>query len=229
MRRIKNTRVTKILSCLLFAITLLVLSTSLAVAIEESDEEEFRVGPTVRLRPLCDEITSSQDGLIEVYLKNPAVNDITLHFDVDVSVPSGMHVYGEGFGTAAAAGTVSAQFDVAPGLERTVYVNVKAEQLGDFFIHFSGYYWPGDDKDDWRPVSLTYPVTVKHTSPAPLDPEPTNPQQITEQAEPQTESGGGDPWWKNPVWLIPVIIAFTACILSFVKLVIMLRRRPQGA
>ncbi|MFC1925699.1 hypothetical protein ACFLW2_03265 [Chloroflexota bacterium] len=188
------------------------MTTSVVVALDDSEEEQFRVGPTVRLRPLSDQINASQDGLIEVYLKNPEVNDVTLHFDVDVSVPSGMHVYGEGFGAAAAAGTVSAQFDINPGTERTVYINIKAEQTGEFSIHFSGYYWPGDNKDDWRPVSLTYPITVNQPSSNPTDSSFTNPDQIP---------GDSENWWGNPLW-----IALFSClgIVLIVTVIALLKR-----
>jgi len=91
---------------------------------------------------------------------------------------------------AAAAGTVKAQFETPPGNTRTVYVNVKAEQVGEFTIHFSGYYWPDDNKDACSPVSLTYPVTVTAPSPDPTDSAPTDPSQIPETTEESGEAGG---------------------------------------
>jgi hypothetical protein len=58
-------------------------------------EAKFRVSPTVTLRPVNDVIDKSQDGLVELYMNNPTLNDVTLTADVQVSVPSGIHVYGE--------------------------------------------------------------------------------------------------------------------------------------
>ena len=66
---------------------------------------KFRVGPTVKIRPVNDEINKSTDGLIELYMDNPSLNDVTLNVDARISVPSGIHVYGQGFGEAGAAGT----------------------------------------------------------------------------------------------------------------------------
>ena len=136
-------------------------------------EAKFRVGPTVTLRPVNDVINKSQDGLVELYMNNPSLNDVTLTADVQISVPSGIHVYGEGFGYGGAAGTVAGKFTVPPGTVRTIHVNLKGEKVGDFTVHFTGLYWPDDDKDAFQQISLTHPLTVKEPSPKPLDPKPT--------------------------------------------------------
>jgi len=65
-------------------------------------EAKFRVGPTVTLRPVNDVINKSQDGLVELYMNNPSLNDVTLTADVQISVPSGIHVYGAGFASGGA-------------------------------------------------------------------------------------------------------------------------------
>jgi len=77
----------------------------------EPTEAKFRVGPTITLRPVNDVIDNSQDGLVELYMNNPSVNDVTLTADIQISVPSGIHVYGEGFGYGGAAGTVAGTFE----------------------------------------------------------------------------------------------------------------------
>ena len=132
--------------------------------------EKFRVGPTVRIRPLNDEITKDQDGLVELYMDNPSLNDVILSIDLRVNVPSGIYVYGQGFGEAAAAGTVYGKFEVPPGSARTINIVIKAEKLGDFSAQFSGLYWPGDNKDAYQPISLTYPfkVTIINPTPTPI-------------------------------------------------------------
>lgn len=58
-----------------------------------SKEQIFRVGPTVSLRPLNSEIDKSQDGLVELFLNNPNLNDCTLEVDMEVSVPSDIYIY----------------------------------------------------------------------------------------------------------------------------------------
>ncbi|MCK4459954.1 MAG: hypothetical protein KAU52_09590 [Methanosarcinales archaeon] len=147
-------------------------------------EAKFRVGPTVTLRPVNDMIDKSQDGLVELYMYNPTVNTVTLTADVQVSVPSGIHVYGEGFGSGGAAGTVAGTFTVPPGATRTIHINIKAEKTGTSTVHFTGLYWPGDDKDAFQQISLTHPLTVKEPSPKPMDSRPTGGAVETSDDEP---------------------------------------------
>lgn len=143
-------------------------------------EAKFRVGPVVKLRPLNDEVNKSADGLVELFMSNPSLNDVTLHVDAYVSAPSGIYVYGQGFGQAGAAGTVYGTFDVPPGTARTVYMNIKGEKVGEFFIDFKGLYYPDDNKDAYNPISLQHPFKVVEPSPEPKSSEPTNPKQIPE-------------------------------------------------
>lgn len=127
-------------------------------------EKKFRIGPTVKLRPLNDEINKSSDGLVELYMDNPSLNDVDLTVDARISVPAGIHIYGQGFGEAGAAGTVYGVFEVPPGKARTIYITIKAEKVGDFYAQFSGTYYPGDNKDDYQPISLTHPFKVYEAS-----------------------------------------------------------------
>ncbi len=137
-------------------------------------EAKFRAGPTVRLRPVNDVINRSQDGLVELYMYNPSLNDVILTADIQVSVPSGIHVYGAGFASGGAAGTVAGTFTVPPGATRTISINIKSEKAGTFTVHFTGLYWPGDDKDAFQQISLTHPFSVEEPSPDPMDPGPTS-------------------------------------------------------
>ena len=159
-----------------------VTATATATATEEPTPEpteaKFRVGPTVTLRPVNDVIDKSQDGLVELYMNNPSVNDVTLTADVQISVPSGIHVYGEGFGYGGAAGTVAGKFVVPPGTVRTININIKSEKTGDFTVHFTGLYWPSDKKDDFQQISLTHPIKVNEPSPDPQDPNVTGDREI---------------------------------------------------
>lgn len=148
--------------------------------------EKFRVGPSVRLRPVIDVVEAEQDGIVELYMDNPSVNDVTLHVDARVSVPSGIHVYGMGFAQAAGAGTAYAVFDIPPGTARTIAVLIKADKsarLGSHTLSFTGLYYTGDNKDNYQPLSLSYPLTVKEASKEPESPEPSNPQAVPKGAE----------------------------------------------
>jgi len=167
-------------------------------------EAKFRVGPTVTLRPVNDVIDKSQDGLVELYMNNPSLNDVTLTADVQIAVPSGIHVYGEGFGYGAAAGTVAGKFTVPPGTVRTIHINIKADKVGDFTVHFTGLYWPDGDKDAFQQISLTHPLTVKEPS-KPLDSEPTG--------ETSTDKPNGLPLPSGLLSVIAIIVAFGALMI----------------
>jgi len=170
-------------------------------ATPEPTESKFRVGPTVTLRPVNDVIDKSQDGLVELYMYNPTVNTVTLTADVQVSVPSGIHVYGAGFGSGGAAGTVAGTFTVPPGATRTININIKADKVGDCTVHFTGLYWPGDDKDAFQQISLTHPLTVKEPS-IPLDSEPTS-----------TDEPNGLPLPSGLFSVIAIVVAFGALMI----------------
>ncbi|MFZ2411413.1 MAG: PGF-CTERM sorting domain-containing protein [Candidatus Methanoperedens sp.] len=147
---------------------------------------KFRVGPSVTLRPVTDVIEANQDGIAELFMNNPSLNDVTLNVDARVSVPSGIHVYGESFGQAAGAGVVAGTFSVPPGTSRTIIVVVKADKsarIGSHTLSFTGLYWPGDDKDNFQPLSLTYPITVKEPSKNPESAEISNPKAVPAGAE----------------------------------------------
>lgn len=130
----------------------------------ETKEQKFRVGPTVRLRPLNSEINKSADGIVELFLNNPSLNDVSLEVDMSVSVPSGIYIYGEEGGMSGGAGTVTGHFSVPPGSSRAITMHIKGEEKGTFPVHFSGMYWPGDDKDKWNPISLDSSFKVNEPS-----------------------------------------------------------------
>ncbi|MCX9024919.1 MAG: PGF-CTERM sorting domain-containing protein [Candidatus Methanoperedens sp.] len=135
-----------------------------------STPAKFRVGPSVTLRPVTDVIDTNQDGIVELFMNNPSLNDVTLNVDARISVPSGIHVYGQSFGEAAGAGVVAGTFSVPPGTSRTISLTIKADKsarIGSHTLSFTGLYWPDDNKDNYQPLSLTYSVTVKEPSKKP--------------------------------------------------------------
>ena len=171
-------------------------------------EAKFRTGPTVTLRPVNDVIDKSQDGLVELYMYNPTVNDVTLTADVQISVPSGIHVYGAGFGSGSAAGTVAGTFTVPPGATRTININIKAERAGSHTVHFTGLYWPGDDKDAFQQVSLTHPLTVNEPSSNPTDSKPTG-----GAAETGADESSELPIPSGILSVIAIVVAFSALMI----------------
>ncbi len=137
---------------------------------------KFRVGPTVTLRPVTDVIETKQDGIVDLFMNNPSLNDARLNMDIRISVPSGMHVYGESFTQAAGAGVAYGTFSLPPGTTRTIAVVIKADKsarIGSHTISFTGLYWPDENKDNYQPLSLTYSLNVKEPSEEPDNPPET--------------------------------------------------------
>ncbi len=177
-------------------------------------EGKFRVGPSVTLRPVTDVIETNQDGVVELFMNNPSLNDVTLNVDARISVPSGIHVYGESFGQGAGAGVVAGTFSVPSGASRTISLVIKADKsarIGSHTIQMTGLYYPGDNKDNFQPISLTYSVTVKEPSKDPESAEPSNPQ-----AKPGT-TGKDIPL----TWII-----LAAVVLGGIAIIFGLGRRP---
>ena len=135
-------------------------------------EAKFRVGPTVRLRPLNSEIEKDKDGIVELFMNNPSLNDISLEVDMSISVPSGIYIYGEDGGMSGGAGTVVGHFSVPPGSSRTITLHIKGTDIGNFPVHFSGMYWPDGDKDKWNPISLDNSFEVLEPSDDLTEPSP---------------------------------------------------------
>jgi hypothetical protein len=122
------------------------------VATPVPTEGKFRVGPSVTLRPVTDVIETNQDGIVELFMNNPSLNEVTLNVDARVSVPSGIHVYGQSFGQGAGAGVVAGTFSVPPGTSRTIILVIKADKsarIGSHSLMFTGLYWPGDNKREF--------------------------------------------------------------------------------
>lgn len=180
------------------------------------NEGKFRQAPTVRLRPVTDVIETTQDGIVELFMVNPSLNEVTLNVDASVSVPSGIHVYGESFGQAAGAGQVYGTFSVPPGAGRTISVVIKADKsarIGSHTLQFTGSYWPGNKKEDFQQISLTYPVTVKAPSKDPNTPDPSNPEDI---------AGGTAKKQDIPLtWIIMAVV-----VLGGIAIIFGLGRRP---
>ena len=135
--------------------------------------EAFRVGPTVSLRPLDSEINKSQEGIVEFFLNNPSLNDCTLEVDLAVDVPSDIYIYSQDGGISGGAGTVTGHFTVPPGSSRTTALHIKGGKGGTFPVHFSGIYWPGNNKDKWDSITLDSSFNVLEGTPT-LTPTPTS-------------------------------------------------------
>ncbi len=168
-----------------------------------SQPNGFKIAPVVEIRPVNDVVTKNNPGLIEFYFSNPSINNVVLTVDVYVSVPSGVHISGEGFSAGGAAGTVHGHFVVPPGSDRTVYMNVVGEKVGNHIIHAEVIYYPGNDKNDFQQISLTHPFYIK-------EPVKFNANEIKILQQP-----------INPMWIILI-----AVILGGIAIIFGMRRKP---
>lgn len=131
-------------------------------------EDKFKVGPTIRLRPLNDVMRIGQPGIVEIYMDNPSINDVVLNVDLTISFPLGINIQGEGFREDGLVDT--GQFTLSPGDKKTITIVITAENTErsgnfDFTVKFSGTYWPGNNKGVGQPISLTHPFTFKMLEP----------------------------------------------------------------
>jgi hypothetical protein len=131
----------------------------------KTGEQTFRVGPTVSLRPLNSEIDKSQDGIVELFLNNPSLNECTLEVDVEISVPSDIYINAQDGSLSGGAGTVTGHFTVPPGSSRTITLHIKGGKTGTYSVHFGGNYWPGTNKNKWNPINLDNSFDVKEPAP----------------------------------------------------------------
>jgi len=55
---------------------------------------------------------------------------VTFNADARISVPSEIHVFGEGFGQAGVAGTVYGTFSILSGKAKRIHINIKGDKTG---------------------------------------------------------------------------------------------------
>ncbi|MDO9098976.1 MAG: zinc ribbon domain-containing protein [Candidatus Methanoperedens sp.] len=160
-----NKNMTKRISLAARALTMvMVAALLLAGSAAALTDDRFRVGPSVTLRPVTDVIDTNQDAIVELYMVNSNLNDVALNVDARIGVPDGIHVSGEGFSQAGSPGIVAGTFKVLPGDQKSINIIFKADKsarFGSHTIQITGLYWPGDNKDNFQPLSLKYSVTVK--------------------------------------------------------------------
>ena len=138
----------------------------------------------MRLRPVNDVIDQNKDGIVELLFRNPTLNETVMVVDLTVSVPAGIHIYGEGYAQSSAAGAASNTYRVLPGQSQTVKLFIKSEKVGRYTIDFSSVYWPEGNKDLNNPISLTHPFDVRAASPDPFSSAPTDPSEQLALAAP---------------------------------------------
>ena len=165
------------------------------VRVVEPDQPVIRIGPSVRLDVRQDVITADQNALIDLFWDNSALNDQVFEIELAVDVPSGLFLYSEDGAMACAAGRCKGLFSAPPGDVRNMPLTVKADRIGEYFIHMNGRYWPEGNKDRWNPISLSTGLTVTEPSSDTAPPEAPTPDEETPPPPPPPPC---DDWWRCP-------------------------------
>ena len=183
-------------------------------------EGVMRVGPSVRLSALRQEITSTEDAQIDLFWNNSELNELAVRIEVTVDVPSGLYIYSGNGAMACAAGRCLGTFTAIPGSVRNMPIYVKSDKVGSYLIHLNGRYWPEGNPDRWNPVSLSTPIEVSETSvepgqpPTPV-PEPTTPPPPTPESTVPPPPPDETPWYLTPLALVGwAILAIVVVVLA---------------
>jgi hypothetical protein len=181
----------------------------------QNESEDFRISPTVRLRPVETEITNRDAGIVELYVRNPEANDQVGVVDLTMSVPAGVQLSGSELGSGGGAGTVGTTIEVQPGSSRTVKMRVFPTEKGDFIIDSTLLYWPQDAKDAMNQFSYTHSFTVTGI---PCPSEDTVGGSAPSECGGNTIPGGGLPE-------IPLSVIVLVAVLGLVTAVVVYARR----
>ena len=188
----------------------------------------MRVGPSVRLHTVRNQITSSQDALVDLFWSNSELNDLPVRIEVSLDVPSGLFVYSQDGALACSAGRCMGMFESVPGTVINMPIVLKTDSVGEYMVRLTARYWPAGQRERWTPISLSIPVNAVQESPAPTDPIPTDhrdAQGWTSQPEDTR------PWYVSPVALVGYsILAIVAiAIVAFVAIAGSVRAARQEA
>ena len=175
------------------------------VRVVEPDQPVMRVGPSVRLDVRQDIITEQQDALIDLFWDNSALNEQAVNIELKVDVPSGLYLYSQDGAMACAAGSCKGLFTALPGDVRNMPITVKADRVGEYFVHMNGRYWPEECPDCWNPISLSKGLTVRGASSDTGPPKAPVPGAAAAPAptpgstsEPPPSPETCDDWWRCP-------------------------------
>lgn len=131
----------------------------------------FRVDPTITLISISDMIDAYHNGIIELFMNNPSLNDVNINVDIQINVPSGIHVYGEGFIQTVNPRVVNGTFNIPPGTTRIIPISIEADdtvRIGSHAIQFTGLYYPNNNKNNYKTFGQTCNVIVNEASVEPV-------------------------------------------------------------
>lgn len=144
-----------------------------APIVDTTTKDKFKVSPTIRIIQINGEITSSQDGLVELILYNPGENSVSMNADIRISQSVNLPVYGQGF-TKLSDLEMYGKFEITPGETKELYIQFKHIVGFDFAgsidsnVKFTGTYYPGNNKDVYQPINSGYTFKVIKTENTPV-------------------------------------------------------------
>ena len=186
----------------------------------------------VRLQNLVSTITTSQDGHIELSFRNPPVNDCTVEADLRITVPQNIIPLAKEGSISGTASTMNAFVQVPEGAERALKMDFKGQEVGEYFISFSGTYWPEGNKDRFQPITLQQKLTVESPSDPDSIPEdlgiasPTpSPAPAAEETQAAESAPAESEGFPLDTWLIVIIVLV---VLVVIVAIVALGRRGGG-
>ena len=149
---------------------------NLTVNVVEADPcPQWGEAPTAKLRSVTGEVRLNEEGLLEATIRNPMGNEHVMTGEMNVEIPSGIHVIGGDF-EELGGGIANATFNAMPSDSRTLTINIMAHRDGRFVVEYKAAYWPkGHKKCTNRISGVTRPFDVPSPTPTPTHtPTPTN-------------------------------------------------------
>ncbi len=105
----------------------------------------------------------------DISLKLSAVNLISkpkMYVQVIIILPSGMSVTSSEFSRIGTGNQFAANYELEPGDGKSINVNIKPNQIGDFKVNGRIVYYFGDDKEFAEDVVIDLPIKVREGSTA---------------------------------------------------------------
>jgi hypothetical protein len=120
---------------------------------------KFLEPPRVSLQLIKKEIKVGEQGILELSMYNPTVNNITLVCDLYIRVPPNVKVTG-GEILSGGGGQYSATYEVKPGSSSVETIYLSSDEKGKYTIHAEVHYYPKGDKSDYRTITLNDVLVV---------------------------------------------------------------------
>ncbi len=167
--------------------------------------------PYVNLYGQVTDVTIGDEIILYLSVVNPITSPGDMMVQLTLEIPSGWSITSSEFGHGA-GGLRTNMYPIEQGPNpRQIDIHILANEAyeGDV-IGYMDYYFQGEEGKHHSEAKL--PVTAGLSQPAGIEPIPV-PVALT-------------PWWWEPQWFVPVIIAVIACLVGIIRLLIRVTRGP---